>query len=242
MFCRCKKAPEGFTRIAGDLWGCTRCSLPTRQVFEGVTHGMYILAGATALLSYEGHGDGRATLTWGMADGSKVRTMVFKPYPRKVDMDQGRNILVELWRRLDSNIEQIRSIQTDSALLDYEKAQANCMAATIALIMPTYYEDSTAVLRESMNRWKAHQADEEHVTPGLAESIWDPSTRADGTPWSRENESKARSEAKPRILIKLDDQKTAFVKHSLANGVLTAEKMAEMFGCTVDDIKAANDS
>jgi hypothetical protein len=40
----------------------------------------------------------------------------------------------------------------------------------------------------------------------------------------------------------LDEQKVTFIKHSLANQTLTPEKMAEMFACSVDDIKAANDS
>jgi hypothetical protein len=212
-------------------------------MFEGLTHGMYVLKDATALLSINGQGDGRTYLTWGMKDGSKVTTMVYKPYPRKVDMDQGRNVLVALWQRLDDKINYIRDPQNVIVeLQDYEKAQANCLADTLALIMPTYYADSRAVLVESMKRWEARQAGVEHESPGLAESIWNPNTRADGTPWSRENEAKVRSGGAVRAPVQLDDQKIAFVKHSLANGVIAADKLAEMFNCSIEDIQRANDS
>jgi hypothetical protein len=42
--------------------------------------------------------------------------------------------------------------------------------------------------------------------------------------------------------VKLDDQKIRFVKHCLATGAQTPETLAAMFSCTIDDIKAANDS
>jgi hypothetical protein len=252
MFCQCGKRSQGFTaarKLGGgefdfnyDFWVCSMCHKASRLVFEGITHGMYAPANATALLSYEGHGDGRASCVWAMKDGTKATTMVFKPYPRKVDMDQGRNILVELWHRLDSNIDQIRSAQTDNALLDYEKAQANCHAATIALIMPAFYEDSTAVLRESMTRWTARQNGTQHESPGLAETIWNPDSRFDGTPYSAESEARVRNVGALKTPVKLADNKVAFIKHTLQDGSMNAEALAKMFECSVEDIKAANDS
>jgi hypothetical protein len=249
MYCRCGRQ-KSFTparRLDGGrydfnyhYWVCGSCKLPARLVFEGITH-MNVLKSATALLSYDGHADGRGMLTWGMADGTKVRTMVYKAYLRKVDMDQGRNILVELWHRLDRLIDEIRAPQ-EGLHVDYNKAQANCLADTLALIMSPFYEDSTAVLRESMKRWEARQENREYESPGLAEAIWDPDTRFDGTPYSADSEAKARKNGALPTPVKFDEQKINFIKHSLANGILTADKLADMFACSIEAIREANDS
>ncbi len=205
---------------------------------------MHTPVGATALLSYNGHSDGRATLTWAIKDGTRRQTMVFQPYPRKVGMDQGRNVLVDLWHRLDVKIDQIR--QTGDVADPSWKTQAITLAEVIQLIMPAFYPDKDNVLAESMNRWRARQAGTEHESPGLAESLWDRNTQADGTPYSRESESKARARnngaQSQQAVVKLSDQHITFIKHSLKTGALTAEKMAEMFKVSVDVIKAANDS
>jgi len=176
-----------------------------------------------------------------MADGTKVQTMVFKAYPRKVDMDQGRNVCVELWHKLDGLIDEIRAPQT-SVHDEYNKAQANMLAEVIALVMSPFYEDSTAVLRESMVRWEARQEGREHESPGLAEAIWNPNTRFDGTPYSEESERRVRTGAAPKPQVVFDAQKIAFIKHCLENGTQSPEVLAGMFECTVVDIKGVLDS
>lgn len=224
-----------------DFWVCAECHLPTRMVFEKLTN-RYAPARATHISSVVGDSAGRNILTWGTpVSGEKIKTMMFHPYPRKADMDQGRNICLELWQKLDYEIDTIRS--QNAQLTEYNKTRATALSEVIALIMSPFYADSTAVLQESMNRWTARQEGRDHESPGLAEAIWDPITRFDGTPYSREAEAKARSGgAKTAPKAKLDEQKVTFIKHSLANGSMTPEVLAGMFACTVEDIKAANDS
>lgn len=224
-----------------DFWVCSNCKKPTRLVFEKVTH-MYAPKSATALLSIRKDQTGRAMLTWaGTESGSRIQTMTFHPYPRKVDMaDDGRDICVELWRRLDACIDQIRGVQVDAQLIEFEKIRAQQLADVIVLVMSPFYADQTAVLKESMTRWTARQESREHESPGLAETIWHPNTRFDGTPYSEENEKKVRNSGarttKPPA--QLDEQKVTFINHCLQNGTMDIKTLAGMFNCSEDDIKA----
>lgn len=244
MYCQCgKQASAGYTAMPEEgggfnyhFWVCANCHKPSFLVFEKVTY-MHVPKRATAILSVVGTGDGRNMLTWATAvSGERIKTMTFNPYPRKVDMvDQGRDVCLELWRSLDAKIDTIRGPEpTDTEL---HKEAALTYAKVIALVMSPFYADQQAVLAESMNRWKARQEGRDHESPGLAESIWDPATRFDGTPYSKEAEAKARTRgAKPKV--KLDDQKINFIKHCLENGTMTPEVLAGMFDVSVDDIKA----
>lgn len=247
MFCRCGRSNSGYTaarRIDGgefdfnyEYWVCSRCKLPSRLVWENMTM-KNVLASAVTVLSQGGGGDGRTILTWAMADGTKRQTMTFKAYPRKVGMDQGRNVCVELWHTLDRLIDDIRNPHQAPDIIEYDKAQANAYAAVIQLIMSPFYEDSTAVLRESMARWEARQAETEHESPGLAEAIWNPNTRFDGTAFSEESEARVRNIGASAVKkVEFDAQKITFIKHCLENGLQTAETLASMFGCSVDDVK-----
>ena len=245
MYCKCRKAPEGFKAapsLDGDgvnynFWVCSRCGKPTRMVWEKMTM-KHVLASALTVLSQDGGAGGRTTLTWAMPDGTKRQTMVFKAYPRKVDMDQGRNVCVELWQMLDKKIDEIRAHPT-SPVVEYEKAQANMLAEVIQLVMSPFYSDSIAVLQESMRRWEAREEDREHESPGLAEAVWDPATRFDGTPYSADSEAKVRNVgASSNKSVVFDDQKVAFIKHCMETGAQSPEVLASMFSCTVDDIKA----
>lgn len=243
---------EGFTAMPDpeggpysffyDFWVCAACHLPTRMVFEKLTDKRAPRL-ATHIKSVVGDSAGRNILTWGTpTSGEKIKTMMFHPYPGKVDMDQGRNICLELWQKLDACIDQIRGTQVDNALIEAEKVRATALAEVIALVMQPFYADSTAVLQESMNRWTGRQEGRDHESPGLAEAIWNPSTRFDGTPFTEANEVKARSGNAPKAKVVLDEQKITFIKHTLSTGAMSPEVLAGMFSCTVDDIKAANDS
>jgi len=235
MHCVCgkqHKAGYAAKKIDGkanyDFWVCGNCNLPSRMLFEGLIMG-YMPRRATSILSHVDHGNGTATNTWATeVSGERIQTASFHPYPRKVNMDQGRNIVVELWHRLDQAIDQIRGGQVDVQLLELEKIRAMTLAETIVLVMPHFYAETNLVLAESMERWKARQAGEVRDTSGLAESEW------------------VVTAPTPVVSIPVaqvfDEQKTNFIKHSISTGVMDAKTLAGMFKCSEADIKAAYDS
>ena len=252
MYCRCgKQYTVGYTAARQidatdpydfnyDFWVCANCHKPSLLVLKGLTH-MLIPKRATGLLGIHGLEDGTSILTWSTeVSGERIKTMTYEPYLRKVDMtDHGRGHLVEFWKELDECIDSIRSDAQPSDIVVEDKVRATTYAQVLAQLMQPFYADHNAVLAESMNRWKARQDGRDHETPGLAESIWDPSTRFDGTPYSRENEQKVRAGGTVKSRVKpLDDQKVAFVNHCLQAGSMDAEQLAAMFSCSVDDIKA----
>jgi hypothetical protein len=239
MFCICgKQHKAGYTALTPDLWVCANCKRPSQMVFEKLTR-RYAPRNATGIRSVVGTGDGRSVIRWSTdKSGETVTTMVFQAYPRKVDMDQGREVLVTFWQELDNDIDVIREPSNPPELVAEKKVRATTLAEMLAVLMSPFYADHKAVLAESMTRWNARREGRDHESPGLAEAIWNPSTRFDGTPYSEEAEAKARGpKAGPKV--QLDDQKIAFIKHCLENGSQTPEVLAGMFSCSVDDIKAA---
>jgi len=197
MYCTCGGSP-GWTpafeldeqgnkireSICHDLWVCSICSRPSRLVFIHMAK-RHMPIGAKKLLSAHGKKNGIWILRWSMKDSQEVvTTMTFTPYPRKIDMpgrDDGREVLVEMWKMLDEDINLIRSADTPELSREQAKAAATRTAEMLAIIMAPFYADKQAVLAESMTRWKARQDGITHESPGLAESIWDPDTRFDGT-------------------------------------------------------------
>ena len=110
MICTCGKSGKaGYSRLNdSDLWVCGNCMLPSRMVFDKLTL-RYSPARATMIRSVVDDSDGRSIITWGTTtSGEKIRTMVFRPYPRKIDMTPGRNVCVALWEKLDNAIDIIR--------------------------------------------------------------------------------------------------------------------------------------
>lgn len=214
-----------------DFWVCANCLRPSQRVFIELTN-RYAPRAAVSIVSAVGHGDGRSTITWATSKpGERIQTMTFRAYPRRTDMtDQGRDVCIELWKRLDSAIDTIRS---GTPTPEQDKARASALAEVIALVMEPFYWDPQAVLKESMTRWTARQEGREHESPGLAETLWKPASP----------DAPARNGgAKPKPVVKLDGQKITFIKHCLNNNIQTAETLAGMFDCTIDDIKAAMDS
>lgn len=213
-------------------------------------HPMHAPKRATRQLGWVGHADGTATQTWATdKPNERIQTMSFIPYPflKVNNVDQGRDHLLKLWQKLDAEIDTIRS--SDPQLIEYNKARASTLAEVIAQLMSPFYASTEDVLRESMNRWTARQNGAGHDTPGLGEELWDPLARQENVTVvkttggsSRPSRSGGAPPAPPKPKAKLDEQKVTFIKHSLANGTMTPEVLAGMFACTVDDIKAANDS
>lgn len=207
---------------------------------------MLTSARATAVLSTHGKTDGTWITRWATeVSGERIETMNYSPYLRKVDMPQndGRGHLVKLWERLDEHIELIKFVMgggKDPEDVNLTKARATELSVVIAQLMSPFYSDSIAVLQEAQARWSARVEGREHESPGLAESIWDPNTRFDGTPYSRDAVAKVRNGgALSKKTVVFDDTKINFIRHCLETGSQTPEVLAGMFGCTVDDIKAA---
>lgn len=219
------------------------CLKPTLQYFKSEFE-MLAPIGATAILSTNGVEEGIHIHTWATeTQGQRIQTMTFHPYPMKVDMPKphrdGRSILVELWSDLDDAIDQVKVAGPEQ--IEACKASATAYALVIAKIMHPFYENGIAVLREAQVRWLKRQEGTaaDHQSPGLAESIWNPNTRFDGTPYSnaevkrRQAEAPPRQERKPaaaKEAVKLDDTKIAFIKHSLQTSSLTVEQLAAMLG------------
>lgn len=245
MHCTCgKSGTAGFAPtysedgVQTDLWVCANCKRPTQMVLMKLTD-RFAPKNATSIRSVVSDGDGRSMITWGTTvSGEKIVTMNFHAYPRKVDMTQGRNVCVALWEELDNAIDIIREAGNPADLVTEKKVRATTLAEVIALIMSPFYADVNAVLAESMTRWTARQNSTDHESPGLGETIWDPATRFDGTPYAANAEVKAPS-SKPRVVF--DDTKKTFIKHTLETGQMTPEVLAGMFQCSVEDIKAVVD-
>lgn len=244
MWCRCTKRNSGFAAMplpeggfCYDLWVCNICFKPKLKVFEGLTF-MYSPSRATALLSIDARDTGIIHAFWATeTSGERIETVTYHPYPRKVGMDQGRNILLETWQKLDDSITIIRA--NPDYDMEHDKTRATALAEVIALMMPTFYESPEAVLRESMTRWTARQEQRDHESPGLAEKIWNPNTRFDGTPYSEENEARVRAGSAPKVTkrVALDDQKITFIKHCMTTGTMDAQTLAGMFGTSVEHVE-----
>lgn len=252
MHCDCTKS-AGYTAMHGkdgrgnpiqstfnyDLWVCATCMRPSRMVFTKLTLNSAPRR-ATSLLSVAVDASGRSIITWGTTtSGERIKTMMFNAYPRKMDMDQGRNVCLEMWRRLDGLIDKIKAGDTGEQV-ELTKARATELSENIALVMSPFYSDSVAVLQESQVRWTARQEGREHESPGLAEGIWDPANRWDGTPYSRDAVHKVRNggASVAKKAVKFDEQKLTFIRHTLENGQMSPEVLAGMFECSVEDIKA----
>ena len=193
---------------------------------------------ATACLSWVGSSDGTAVTSWRVKDSpDRIKTLNFFPYPflKVNNVDQGRNHLLALWGKLDDSIDIIRANQT--ADMEHEKTRALTLAEVIQQLMHMFYADTNSVLAESMSRWEARQEGREYESPGLAESHWDPTVRAAAIQKATVARNKQTITPKP-----LDDQKAAFVKHSLESGAMSPEELAKMFGVSIEVIKATVDA
>lgn len=248
MFCQCSSSdksyvamhekdangnPDPFT-FDYQFYVHTVCMKPSRQVFEKETS-MHAPRRATFLLSSNGREDGTFVQRWATdVRGERIETMTFNPYGKGPNMtvDHGRNHLLEFWKKLDETIDSIRAQATPD---EAQKVRASTLAEVISMLMRDFYDDSQAVLRESMLRWKARQAGEDRDTPGLAEVYWRPvdvtASRSGGAV------SKTASPKNAKVVPQLDDVKINFIKHCLATGAQSAKALAKMLETTEDVIE-----
>jgi len=98
---------------------------------------------------------------WGNPDGTS-----FGPDIPEEEMD--RQKLISLWENLDKKLDIIMSGNTvpDPS---YYKNEARGFSEAIHILMSEHYPDIDAVVRESVTRYKARQANTPHESPGLGE-------------------------------------------------------------------------
>lgn len=236
MWCTCGNR-QGYACVyedgkQTDLWVCSRCRKPTRLVFKGHTD-MLVPKGATALLSCTGRGDGITECRFATPEG-KVTTLTYTPYPRKVDMDQGRGHLLNIWEKLDTELALIKQ-DVGGHYAEYHKARAGALAEVLAGLMAPFFTTREEITREALARWTAKQEGRDHVTPGLAEEVWDPQRNFDGSPRTPVGGGTAVVTTKA---LKLRPEQVAFVKKALDGGMMDAPALAGMFKVDVSEIEA----
>lgn len=243
MICR-DGAGRGFTvkifdgKPNWDLWVCSQCNLPTRMVFTKLT-GLRCPQGATALLHVRSRQDGINEIIWAVPDGRKT-TLHFAAYPGKVGMAEQATHLNTLWGMLDSAIDAFKAAGEDDPAIVRHKHQARCMSEVLFVLMQPFYENADAVAKEGLARWKARQSGTKHESPGLAEAIWDPNTRFDGTPYAVDPARRA----KPLVTgIKNDKQippsAVAGVKKAYEAKMMTVAQLAKMYGVSEATVRTA---
>lgn len=146
-------------------------------------------------------------------------------------MQQGRALLLEIWKKLDYATIQVmdsRELGNDADKAA-ASARARAYADTLALFMPPFFDNADDIVREAVKRYKADQAGTDHVTPGLAEHIWNPTKNWDGTERvlpGVESKPRKKTEAKQTTL---QPQQIEFIKKALADGIMQPAALAGMF-------------
>jgi len=203
VYCVCTSGhKEGYSAPdEGDVWVHAVCRLTPRYVFDRITN-MRVPYHAKSVASVFSMATGHNYVTFHMEDGTKTEVVFYHPYPFKdAPMTEQKDTLYKFWIDLDSVIDAIKmpgNDSTDSTHVELAKIRAKTLAEVLAYLMHKYYEDGTAVLRESQARWTARQQGvTDHQTPGLAEAIWDPATRHNGTHFSTESVRSTRAGGRP---------------------------------------------
>lgn len=243
MWCICTGGGKhGFTRISNsNLWGCAECLKPTRLVFEKVTD-MYAPATAIALLSVHVREDGIHEVKWATPAGEKV-TLSYHPYPRKVDMNQGRGLLLSLWQRLDIAFAGLKDAPGDPEIA-LAKLQCRTLAEVLAEFMQPFFTSADDIAREAQRRYQAQQTGTEYETPGLAEKIWDPNSRWDGTVFSDESLTKVDAGQRPKAAAvskrtgnKIPNDSINASTQAIQLGMFTVAQIAKTYSMSEAEVK-----
>ena len=248
MYCSCTRGMDaGYSAPdEGDVWVHAKCRLIPFYVFDRITH-MRVPYGAKSVCSVVSTETGHNYVTFHMEDGTKTEVVYYHPYPFKDSpMTEQKDVLYKFWLDLDSVIDAIRM---DTPVVDPDdmlaaRTRASTLAEVLAYLMHRYYEDGTAVLKESMARWKARQEGvTDHQTPGLAEAIWAAGTRFDGTPYSGANLARVRSggRSEPRTPTptgnRIPDTAVESWKSGIEGGMFTVAQAANTYHMTEEEIK-----
>jgi hypothetical protein len=189
-------------------------------------------------------------LFWQTSRG-KIKTMEYKPYPRRPKMpDQEADrepLLFQLWKLLDSKVYIILAepvgvgdIALQAEMRKVAQNQARGLAEGIAIIMYPFMADSNAVVKAAIERHKGRQAGVQVETPGLGEHMWDPNFNHDGSPRvqvARPRTERTAIKAPPKPPEKqLSDTEKETIRHMLKTKMMGPEELAKMFGVSVTTI------
>lgn len=201
------------------------------MVLEGLT-AMRGPNDAIALLSVHGKVSGVYEIRWRCKSGIKT-TLEYHPYPRKVDMNNGRELLLNMWQMLDATVNEIHDELTP--LQEYNKGRARALCEVIHSLMPQFYESADDVVREALARFKDRINFIEHETPGLGEKYWDPNARWDGTPYGVKSTTTVTKKKASGNLI--PPPAVVSVKNGITSGMFTVEQIANMYNMHSHEVK-----
>lgn len=208
-----------------DLWVCAKCRKPSRAFFARKC-GMHVPKDAVAPLSEFGRADGIHQITFACRGGDKKVVLTYHPYPFGVgDMSKGRHYLLELWKKLDSEVAALKAaVGPMASVADYHKHRAAAFSEVIHMLMADFYPTRDDVVREALARWE-HRNDSpnDHETPGLAEKYFDPLQRVAPV-----------ASAPVKTGRELSQDEIDAAKAGIAGGMFTVEQLADMFKTTPD--------
>jgi len=198
------------------------------MVFEKVTFNR-APRGATGLMSYSGSTSGIHQLRFKVGAEEKI-ILTYHPYDRRPH-SMGINpndILLETWKKLD----EVTSFILDPTLnavpeKDEAKIKARAYAEILALMMPPFFIDADAIVREAVQRYK-NRDNPEYETPGLGQKSL---AQYDNMPYAHDT---PKSKAEPE----LDAKTKAAIKMALESGMFTAKQLATSYGVSEATIES----
>lgn len=241
-------SPSDWQSVA--LWRCGRCGNISHAAPEAAAV-IRSPAAKAAPLSVDHLANGQAIHRWATPDG-KVKTVEFKPWPRKVPMTTGEPLIFKTWELLMSKVKIIMAGEPDTVnpgqveLREQWKAaknEARGIAEVLAILMHPFMESADHVVRCAV----AYHKDPEYVVPGLAPHLWDPTKNYDGserTPVGRKQPPRQglvkkqapavpRSGTKPLAAADIEGIKLAYA------GGIPKEALCDLYGCSMEALNEA---
>lgn len=250
MYCVCTRGHgEGYSAPdEGDVWVHAVCRQIPRYVFDRITN-MRVPYHAKSVRSVISASTGHNYVTFHMEDGTKTEVVFYHPYPFKdAPVTEQRDVLYKFWIDLDTCIDRINAGAGPMyGTMEHEadKVRARTYCEMLAYLMHKFYADSNAVGHEAMARYDARQKGvTDHQTPGLAEALWDPRTRFDGTPYSAPSEAAVRAgglatATKARATgNRIPDTAVDTCKKGIELGMFTVAQYADTYKMTPSEVKA----
>jgi len=161
------------------------------------------------------------------ATGSGAHGVILSahPYDRRPEA-MGINpndILLETWKKLDNEVTRIR--EQDPQLNEDAKHKGRALAEVLALMMPPFFSDADAIVREALRRYD-HRGNAEYETPGLGvESL----KIFDNMP-----QPKAPTKSSGKTI---PDGAAASSKQGIELGMFTVKQIADSYGMFPEEVK-----
>ena len=154
-------------------------------------------------------------------------------------MEVGRSLLLDTWKLLDSKVDIIMSEPNDphgdnsveAEARSRAKYEARGIAEVLANFMSPFFDSADDIVREAVARYKARSSGADHETPGLAEEIWSPNRRWDGTLY--DEKKPVKSGLKP-----IDKKTMEGIKLAISAGILDEKGAAELYKVSIEQVRA----